>query len=317
MHEIPRFLNLGAVLGYLEISVFFKGAVAMHVSVSINSLRREPSSKKDPFVLKISSQQMRCQPGILPEEIKWVPADLRPSPREMSLSGDRWILVSDEDSEGIPNVFFLESEGRLMPALPKVTWHERDRRGSQDATVEQCREIGRELLSFFQVVESEISSLKEIDLDKDYPSGSVLEHIRKLVLSSTVPISEYPFKPATGELSSEEIQKKLNPHWKSFVSGPWRRSMTGHLANLKYYCENGELPRFYSLDLENSFGFRLRTRDHSWIVGKVFLSSGWRDDGDTTHLRLVSRFRDNYGSEVVSFGSMNLLIAGEERTDRH
>jgi hypothetical protein len=97
-----------------------------------------------------------------------------------------------------------------------------------------------------------------------------MQTLKTLVLAHT---SASPIFEVNNEtLTSAQIYKAIKDHWDAFTNCPWSKQITHDLALLKYNVENGERVRFWSLAFKNYYGFRLRTRDHSWITGQIFIT---------------------------------------------
>jgi hypothetical protein len=109
-----------------------------------------------------------------------------------------------------------------------------------------------------------------LDLDEK-KEDPLFEEIAELVRKAATPVTESPYKPSQAAQTTSDIGKIIGSDFTKFVEAPWTPKTNGVLGNLKYYCEQGERPRFYNLNLEGLYGFRLRTRDHSWILGEVYL----------------------------------------------
>jgi hypothetical protein len=277
--------------------------------------------------LDIRSNAGRYLSSAVPEELSWLPSQVTGRKDaclvdRWSNAGSWWECVAGGRSGEVPMVCYLESEERLLPALPDVNWQVRNanRRthygSDQPEWIPQSRCIGADLPSLSQLIATEINGTTELNLDAEFRTGTLLGYVRELVLQATVAADDYRFTKNAERLHSAEILARLQPHWGGFVNGPWQKSMTGLLANLKYYCENGEMPRFFGLEYRNSFGFRLRTRDHSWIVGRVYLLP----DGQWDSARSSDTFElwSQGDSEQITFsiGPLSVHIEGEERLPR-
>jgi len=82
--------------------------------------------------------------------------------------------------------------------------------------------------------------------------------------------------------------------------------------------KNGEKPRFWSGEFEGQYGFRLRTRDHNWIVGQIYISP-IGGTGSKTKLTVHEYAEMNedhgrgleQGNWVASRGRMFMAVARE------
>jgi len=149
-----------------------------------------------------------------------------------------------------------------------------------------------------------------IDLDKEYSEGSLLEYLKGIVLENTVLKSDSPFNVADdARMISEEIFVRFEKNWNKFVKGPWLPEISGTLARLKFYCENKEKPRFYNNGLKNSYGFRLRTRDHSWINGTIYLLPENMEESSKNEIEV----RTDPDGFKFKIGRMCVFLLEEER----
>jgi hypothetical protein len=145
-----------------------------------------------------------------------------------------------------------------------------------------------------------LGHLEPIDLSRSYPENELAELVRTRVLAQTV--ASTPYMPMSEHLSSAQVSAKIQADWAAFVNCPWARDIDDDVALLKYHAENGERPRFWSEEFEGHFGFRLRTRDHSWLTGQVFIMPGGRaPDGES---RMQVRERG-----VASLGRFHLKVS--------
>lgn len=109
----------------------------------------------------------------------------------------------------------------------------------------------------------------ELDLGRSYTDDPLMAWCKSAVAAQT---HRTPMFPVSKEFAkSPEIYKKIKSHWDAFVDAPWSEAVTGDLARLKYQLESAERPRFWNGGFEGQYGFRVRTRDHDWIVGQVFI----------------------------------------------
>jgi hypothetical protein len=154
-------------------------------------------------------------------------------------------------------------------ADPVLRWSER-RKDQQGTMAEFSREqdFSHLALSLEDHVEEALSEAGgAIDLSKAYPDCELAESLRVRVIALTAP--SLRFASHSTNVTSEEIQKTIKDDWGAFAACPWAEDLTGRLALLKYLVENGERPRFWSGTFEGLYGFRVRTRDHSWITGEI------------------------------------------------
>lgn len=146
----------------------------------------------------------------------------------------------------------------------------------------------------------QLGEIEPIDLAGSYPDNELAEVVRTKVLALTVASSQ--FKPLVEPLTPAEVGARIQTDWASFVACPWAGNVKGALALLKYHAENGEKPRFWSEELDGHFGFRLRTRDHSWLIGQMFIMPG--EPAPTVKERMTIG-----ANGVASLGRLHLNVA--------
>ncbi len=152
-----------------------------------------------------------------------------------------------------------------------------------------------------------------VDLQRAYEEGSFFAHVRSELIAQTT--STPLFKENKEVLASAEVLKRIKAEWDAFVNCPWSEQVTGTLALLKYHVENGERPRFWNGAFENQYGFRVRTRDHDWIVGQLFVENTAEAAKPSHRIRLIeegseySRSRSrSVSTQVVSLGKLYLNV---------
>ena len=144
----------------------------------------------------------------------------------------------------------------------------------------------------------------ELDLTKSYGENPLFAHARSEIASHTS--SKPLFKESTDALTSVEIYKTIKDEWDAFVNCPWSKQVSDTLALLKYHVENGERVRFWSGEFENQYGLRLRTRDHDWIVGQLFIE---RSQKAATAKSTVTIHKASEYETIASLGRLFLIVS--------
>ena len=108
-----------------------------------------------------------------------------------------------------------------------------------------------------------------LDLKAHYTPESLLGRIKAEILSQTVSRSRFLKSDAARDLRRPTASFQAD--WDVLVGAPWAKSLSHASAKLKYTLESKERPRFWHEETDGHFGFRLRTRDHTWLVGDVFV----------------------------------------------
>jgi hypothetical protein len=90
-----------------------------------------------------------------------------------------------------------------------------------------------------------------------------------------------PYERLLSMLAQPEVERVLSPIWNLVRSHHWSGDFQGPASTLKYLLEEGfERPRAWSCEYAGQYGFRMRTRDHTWLHGEVYvLPSPTNDSG--------------------------------------
>ena len=158
-------------------------------------------------------------------------------------------------------------------------------------------------VSLGSVLDSLIEPAKDgLDLNDSYSAHPLLAGVCEAIIAQTSP---HPLSNPSSEcLASPDIFKKIKADWDGFTTCPWSGDVTGTLALLKHHVENGETVRFWSNGFEDYYGFRMRTRDHNWVRGNIFIAKSIPAAKSGTPLTLHRK--DNWGryAKVVSHSRM-------------
>lgn len=278
--EITEIETVRDLLKHVSVAVRFEGNIATVCELWWGETAKAQKSLAE---LEIISKAKRGRPNLVPKELKWVPDAWLPVPgrRNQWQEEDRVILRSAK-GESTQEVYFVSSEQQVRSLSGEVSFPVEKRREVQvqdnwghTRTQSQTYQ-SRDSLPFELEEQSLLGELVVafedtcLDLD-DKDEDPFLEEIAELIRKTTTPVTESPYKPSLAAQTTSDIGKSIGPFFKKFVDAPWTPMTDGMLANLKYYCEQGERPRFYNLSMEGLYGFRLRTRDHSWILGQIYV----------------------------------------------
>ncbi|MCA9287680.1 MAG: hypothetical protein KDA05_03795 [Phycisphaerales bacterium] len=99
-----------------------------------------------------------------------------------------------------------------------------------------------------------------------------LARIQELLVEQTLERSPWTVNMEWPDSGS--VYASLKEDLQLIVAAPWSDDILGKWAKLKYTLENGERPRLWRKLHVGHYGLRLRTRDHSWLVGSIFVDSG-------------------------------------------
>lgn len=250
----------------------------------------------------------------LPESLEWLPLNSHPP------------VAQTQEATGYGRVraFFDKEAGKLLLSKTVLEW--------TDTRVRQHRKYGEAeyesrhseedfadvAISLGALVDKLMQAEKgQLDLDKPYRDNPLLAHVRSVVIGQTTPTPL--FKECSEQLTSDEIYQRIKGDWEAFKNCPWSGSVWGPLALLKHHVENGEKARFWSRNFENQYGFRLRTRDHDWLVGSIFIRTTEQLPPAKTPLT-ISEAASSHGEPHISasLGRMCLFVARDRSEhERH
>jgi hypothetical protein len=240
--------------------------------------------------LKITGNEKQFVKEFRPPGLKWLPAhrDVRvKAPSDWWSRNRRFSAFLDSDRK----LILCRTKIKLPPSFDYAQRQEQYKNHEEDFSDIACSLSAR----FDEIVAEENNAL---DLTKDYSGSALMAHLQGIVLSRTT--DEPEFEPADEEIGSAEIEERIKEHWEAFMTCSWSGAIEGALALLKYSVENRERVRFWSGDFKNHYGFRLRTRDHDWLVGEVFVA--------TPPMSPPGRLKVWSNSEVATIGALALRV---------
>ena len=134
--------------------------------------------------------------------------------------------------------------------------------------------------------------------------------------ATTTPV----FEPRNKRLSMDLIEKEVGMYWKAFIASPWADEINGPaVIMLKHLCERGiETPHIWTLEHKGHYGFRVRTRDHSWIIGKIYCppSALSRTSPISEEVVYMPQSSSYSAGRIVKVGEAAIYVAGFHKDDR-
>ncbi|MFN8816190.1 MAG: hypothetical protein ACK5ZV_05605 [bacterium] len=124
----------------------------------------------------------------------------------------------------------------------------------------------------------------ELCLSKHYESN-LLRVICARILNVTS--ERTPWESNVYIMKSGDVYDLIKSDLDVLISAAWSDDCRREIAKLKYTLENGERPRLWLKDYVGHYGFRVRTRDHTWLVGELFVDSALGADVDEDVVQLV------------------------------
>lgn len=253
------------------------------------------------FDVSIKSDGKRFAKGFRPNALEWLPSTESTSQRRNEHPRER-------STEFL--AYFDETAQRLMLSSVKLTWYEERQRSyisyGQDPTERITKsadisDLADSLPEHFQ--ERLKAAGGAIDLQQTYESNPLAAELRARVLTLTT--TDPRFMPASKTLTSQAIYAAIKADWDAFIKCPWADHVTSNLALLKYNAENDERPRFWCGPFEGQYRFRLRTRDHSWIMGELYIDQSVSLATVDSPMAITSH--------VATLGRMHMCITSNQR----
>ena len=136
------------------------------------------------------------------------------------------------------------------------------------------------------------------------------------LFGSTTPV----FEPRNVRLSMDLIDKEVGMYWKAFISSPWASEINGPaVIMLKHLCVRGvETPDIWTLEHKGHYGFHVRTRDHSWITGKIYCPPAAlsRTTPIVEEVKYLPAENSYSTGRIVKVGEAAIYVAGFRKDDR-
>lgn len=242
-------------------------AAASHIKISSEDLTLD----EDGRVVKVRvrfAKHILGEVAVSPEHSRYAKS-FRPKPLLWVQQADGELPSKEENpfSREPLQVFFVEDKQMFL--LPKAYDF---RYPSWGTTTNSWRRIdGDDGLFIFasSVLENAIEEAGGVVcLDQAY-EDAFLSRICEDVMSLTL---DHPrWSTNTEWPDSDTVLASIRDDLLLIVSAPWSDHLNGYWAKLKYTLENGERPRVWRKKHVDHYGIRLRTRDHTWLVGNVFI----------------------------------------------
>lgn len=233
--------------------------------------------------------------GYLPPALKWA-----------LVHGGGQGRVAERDADAFREqhcAFFDVQSSRFVLWNSELSWYEQG--PFYNSPKELVRvDFGDVALSIQAQIEAAGDGLdKVMNLEECGQNDAFAAWVRERVDDLTT--TEPRFHRCSETLVSEEIHARIGDEWNALIAAPWSKQINGDLALLKHHLENGERARFWSGEYQGLYGFRLRTRDHSWLVGDVYIDPSVAIEG-SDQVQVLSQ---SYTSSTVArVGRMTLRV---------
>ncbi|HMN42461.1 MAG TPA: hypothetical protein PKE29_16595 [Phycisphaerales bacterium] len=253
----------------------------------------------------VSTESPRFEKSFRPKPLSWLPRLANETAGRSHLSYDHGpigaVVIAAAEQLMLPTGFTFDEEERHWNGSLRHQRQEVDARGLP------YQHAGRLLAA---AVESIGGAL---DVAGDYENVFV-RAVKAQVLQNTSAESRWEM---TREFpSSDKVLAMIKDDWSHVAAAPWSRDIVGVWAKLKYTIENGERPRFWCEKHKDHYAFRVRTRDHSWITGRVFIDRTQTPSAQDTPLARTEESTGHSEPETMRVGRMYLRVT-EQRDERH
>jgi hypothetical protein len=277
--EIPEIQSAHELLKHFKVYLQFKDHLV--TGCSFWWLEKH-SSKKPLFELPVVSKEPRGRGTLIPDELEWIPDEWLPLKgyRRDEIDHDE-VPIKEADDLKPKQIYYIIPENKFVPLTKEISWIEKHIQLSNYGFSTQMVEVKKNASAgtMAEIIEDTtpllhrlVEELKDRKIKLfDQNEIAYLNDIAKLVADSTHEFSKNSYLECNEAQTTLDIEKIVEPFLRKFINAPWTPETTGVLANFKYYCEQRERPRFYNLKVEGLYGFRLRTRDHSWIQGQIYI----------------------------------------------
>ena len=250
-------------------------------------------------VLPIKRTDKHFWKNFRPEPLGWLPASQEAQEAQQQ---------SPHRHEPL-RAFFAKKSEKFILSRTAVSWRVTREKQSHSYGESRQETVGYEddfadiAISLDAKVDALIQAEKvELDLDRSYGDNPLLSHARSVLTAQTT--SAPLFKECKEHLTSVEIYQRIKSEWDAFTNCPWSADINKTLALLKYHVENGERVRFWSGGFESHYGLRLRTRDHDWIIGDLFIEKSEKAASANTPMRI----HQSQANQVASLGRLFLRV---------
>ena len=153
------------------------------------------------------------------------------------------------------------------------------------------------------------------DAEHELPNALQQRYVQAIMKFAS---SSTEFEPRKKQLTLDLIEKEIGMYWKAFISSPWSQAIESPtVIMLKHLCERGiESPHIWTREHKGHYGFRVRTRDHSWIVGQIYCPpSSLSRETVIAHEEVIYSPGSSYAS-LVLVGDAIIYAEGFERDFR-
>ena len=263
--------------------------------------------------IKIKTSDQHYWKDFRPDVLSWIPKTTTVSnnPDKVNIT-----LIYNHHHQQIILAFIDRSQNKFILSSGILEYDVEDGKifdsnaygGYRNRLKKEKKDFTDVVLSLDAIISEMLDSEKGVlDLNKKYNKNPLMTYLKSIILPKTT--STPLFQTSNEKLKSSDIYKVIKQHWDAFVNAPWCSSVSGSIALLKYLLENGEKPRFWCLGFKNCYGFRLRTRDHDWLTGKLYIDIENDSKISNQDIKVIEKY---YEQIVAQYGSLLILVKREK-----
>jgi hypothetical protein len=217
-----------------------------------------------------------CVSGQIPEELSWVKFDTSGVASSASKQAHD-SEISSVDALFDPETCQFYMLGTTCNFVSKTVWQFVYELQRHDHVPVETKDLS--IAAFVHDVSQMIDEalvLNEaaggMSLDGLPPENPILRCIYDFAKARLIPESEVSFKQVEGQLSLAESRALVLPHLTALRDAPWSAAQHGDIALLKHVLGTRSPVYAWNEGLEGLFGFRVRSSDHTWIRGELYVA---------------------------------------------
>lgn len=225
-------------------------------------------------LLTLSPGQRWCLPGRVPERLAWVQFDNARLPQASAPMAPSPALTecSALFDPASCQLFMFETTRRYW--TNRMLYNSGAEREEQVRAEEEIS-VAQFVADIGQMVDAALArndASGGLCLDGPAPEDPILRCAYDFAKARLIPESLTPFMQLAGQRSLEDCRAQIDPHLFAFKDAPWSSSQDGDLALLKHMLGTRSPVYAWNEPEDGLYGFRVRSSDHTWIRGEVYLA---------------------------------------------
>jgi hypothetical protein len=223
-------------------------------------------------------------PEFVPSELKWLAAT------SGATTANKW--QTDYAQDRALSFWWIEDEQRFILGRPigklaapvfskseweehKKAWDEHRLREYEYSKWSALRDCGLE--SMREYIDQEVGADGVLDMKRRYKRGTLLSLVKASLRRLADDAVRYSRR--TGVPSDEELAAEIGQDWERLRTCRWSGQASGSMAKLKWLLEERAKVAVWPGRYVGQAHFRMRTRDHTWLTGMIFVQTDQAYDG--------------------------------------